>query len=124
MRAQTRHELSSEVVGLMSLIASNEQLASVRRRAEEGQELTPDEAYQYLYITRSFYRYWENVHYQYRRGLYDEVEFAAHREAWRSYAARSQANVDFWCAFRSEFSPEFVAEFDGVLTTYTCEEGR
>ncbi|MBT8461332.1 MAG: hypothetical protein KJO44_02335 [Gemmatimonadetes bacterium] len=120
IRAQTRNELSTGIVDLFGIVAENQQLASLRRRADAGDELTEDEAYQYAIITRAFFRYWENVHYQYRQDLYDDVEFARQREAWKSYAATSEALVRFWCEHGEEFSPEFASEFDSVLTTHTC----
>lgn len=120
MRAQTRNELSVAIVDLFSRVAENPQLASLRRRADAGEELTPDETYQYEVITRAFFRYWENVHYQYRQQLYDEQEFTRQRDAWRDYARSSPALVKFWCAKRSEFSPEFVSEFDNLLPPGTC----
>jgi len=120
VRAQTRHDLSSDIVELFTQVAGNEQLASVRRRADAGELLTPDEAYQYALITRAFFRYWEDVHYQYRTGLYDETEFSRQRDAWKAYAAESGALVDWWCRNRSQFSPEFAAEFDGILTAHQC----
>ena len=69
MKAQTRNELSVGIVDLFARVAENPQLASLRRRADAGEELTPDETYQYEIITRAFFRYWENVHYQYRLHL-------------------------------------------------------
>ena len=120
MQAQTRSEISAGIVELFETVAENEQLASLRRRADAGERLSPDEAYRYSIITRAFFRYWENVHYQYRQGLYDDVEFQRQREAWKSYAASSPALVAFWCEHRAEFSPEFLREFDGVLTTRAC----
>jgi len=121
MRAQTRHELSTDIVELFSLVAANEQLASVRRRADAGESLTADESYQYAIITRAFFRYWEDVHYQFRQGLYDEIEFSRQRDAWKSYAAESSALVDWWCRNRSTFSSDFVSDFDSILTSHTCE---
>jgi hypothetical protein len=120
MRAQTRNQVSAGIVELLSLIADNDQLASVRRRADAGEPLTPDESYQYDLITRAFFRYWENVHYQFRQGLYDEVEFSRQAEAWRSYAGESVVLVDWWCQHRPEFSPKFAEEFDNVLTIHKC----
>ncbi len=43
MRAQTRNDVSQGIVDLLSLSANNEQLASLIRRADSGEELTPDE---------------------------------------------------------------------------------
>lgn len=120
VRAQTRHDLSSDIVELFTQVAGNAQLASVRRRADSGEPLTPDETYQYDLITRAFFRYWEDVHYQFRQGLYDEVEFSRQRDAWQAYAGESAALVAWWCRNRSQFSPEFAEEFDGILTRYTC----
>lgn len=41
-------------------------------------------------------------------------------EAWRGYAQSSPALVKFWCAERSEFSPEFVSGFDELLPRDAC----
>jgi len=120
MRAQTRNELSVGIVDLFARVAENPQLASLRRRADAGEALTPDETYQYEIITRAFFRYWENVHYQYRQQLYDETEFARQREAWRDYAQSSPALVRFWCAERSQFSPEFASDFNDLLPPDAC----
>ncbi len=121
MRAQTRNELSQGIVELMTVLATNAELASLRRRADNAEELTEDETYRYETFTRAVFRYWENVHYQYRLGLYDQLEFERQRDAWASYAARSKAMVDYWCEIRIEFSPEFSAEMNGILGTNRCE---
>jgi hypothetical protein len=120
MRAQTRNELSVTIVDLFSTVAENRELASLRRRADAGEELSPDETYRYEIITRAFFRYWENVHYQYRQHLYDEAEFSRQRTAWRSYARSSPGLIRFWCAERGQFSPAFVSEFDQLLPSGSC----
>ena len=120
VQAQTRSNLSQGIVDHLSMIASNEQLASLRRRIDAGEEATVDERYQYEAITRALVRYWENVHYQYRQGLYDDAEFTAHREAIRGYFANSKAIVRFWCMSKHAMSREFAEEIDGLLTTYNC----
>ena len=58
MEAQTRHELAMGIVEQLSGIAENGQLASVIRRGSIGEELTPDELYQYQLRTRALFRYW------------------------------------------------------------------
>lgn len=120
VQAQTRANLSQGIVDYLGLVAGNAQLASLRRRIDSGEEATIDEQYQYETITRALVRYWENVHYQYRQGLYDDAEFAAHREAIRDYFAYSKAIVEFWCGSKHGMSREFAEEIDGLLTTYTC----
>jgi hypothetical protein len=120
IRAQTRSELSTGIVDLFTAVAENPELASLRRRADAGEELGPDELYRYEIITRAFFRYWENVHYQYRQGLYDDSEFSRQKDAWRDYVRSSPALAGWWCAHRTEFSPEFASEFDVLLPTGAC----
>jgi hypothetical protein len=120
-RAQTRSELAMGIVDITSLSASNIQLAGVLRRGDIGEDLTPDEFRQYRARTFALFRYLENVHYQFRQGLYDEVEFMRQRAAWQAYAASSKTGIEIWCRTRSLYSPEFVNDFDSVLTTYTCD---
>ena len=74
MRAQVRHELATTIVDLLNSSASNSQLASVLRRTGRGEPLTEDEQFQFRLRSNALLRYWEDVHYQYRQGLYDEVE--------------------------------------------------
>ena len=120
MRAQTRHELSTSIVEQLLVLAENPQLASIMRRGDAGEELTQDEWYQFEVRSRALFRYWENVHYQYREQLYDEVEFVSHRDAWAAYLGASVGAATAWCGMRTEFSPEFRDELDGVLSTFTC----
>ena len=120
VRAQTRHELSTVIVELQMAIAENPQLASVMRRGDAGEELSPDELQQFDMRSNALFRYWEDVHYQYREGLYDEVEFSSHRDAWAGYLGASQAAVVFWCRFRGTYSPEFRQALDEVLSTFGC----
>ena len=120
MRAQTRNEVSQGIVDLLSLSANNEQLASLLRRADSGEELTPDEYLQFQHRSFALFRYLENLHYQYRQGLFDETEFSTQREAWRAYLNYSEAVVTVWCLYRPSISHEFRAEIDNVLNRYTC----
>jgi hypothetical protein len=69
MRAQVRHELATTIVDLLNSSGSNSQLASVLRRAGRGEQLTEDEQFQIRLRSNALFRYWEDVHYQYRLGL-------------------------------------------------------
>jgi hypothetical protein len=121
MRAQIRHELSMGIVELLNTPAVNSQLASVLRRGSLGEELTPDERFQFELRSNALLRYWEDVHYQFRRGLYDEAEFLAQTDAWSAALARSVGLVDYWCGVRTLYSPLFAAELDALLTIRTCD---
>jgi len=120
MRAQTRHDIASEFVGLMTAVAENAELANLIRRGDFGDELSADELYRYERFTRGVFRYWENVHYQYRLGMYDDSEFGNQKVAWRSYLTRSKGGAAQWCSTREQFSPEYQREMNELLTTFGC----
>ena len=122
MRAQIRHDLSMGIVELLNTPAANSQLASVLRRGELGEQLTADEQFQFDVRTNALLRYWEDVHYQYRQGLYDEVEFSAQREAWGATIGRSVGLAAYWCRVREFYSPEFMAELDALQPPNACSQ--
>lgn len=121
MRAQTRYEISQGIVDLLNLSASNEQLASVLRRADNGEELTLDEVRQFQHRSFALFRYLENLHYQYRQGLFDETEFTTQKVAWMGYLNSSEAAVRAWCILRPSVSADFRSEIDGELKNNPCQ---
>lgn len=115
MRAQIRHELSTVLVEQQLAVALNPQLVNAIRRSNAGEELSPDEADQVLLRNNALIRYWEDVHYQYREGLYDEVEFLSHRNVWARFMASNPLAVSYWCSWRDGYSPMFREELNAVL---------
>ncbi len=120
MRAQTRHELAMGIVDLLLTPASNEQLADLMYRAKSGEEMTPTELYQFRLRTNAVFRYWEDVHYQYRVGLYDDIEFGKQRDAWKAYFVNFSRAEQYWCQVRSLYSPEFASELDSLIANSPC----
>ena len=118
------HELAAGIVDLLQTPASNEQLAGVLLRGISGETLTPTELFQFEMRTNALFRYWEDVHYQYRVGLYDDIEFARQRDAWKVSLTRSQLGRDYWCRVRLLYSPEFAGEMDSLLEPGTCSAGQ
>ena len=114
MKAQTRTAISSEVIELLVSEATDEGLLSAERRSNDGEELSPDDLFRLDRISRAYFRYWENVHYQYRKGLYDETEFAGSREGWK-YRLSRPGVAAIWCDQVALYSPEFVAEIERLL---------
>jgi len=123
MRAQVRHELSMGIVDLLQTPASNAQLADVLLRGISGEELSPAELFQFELRTNALFRYWEDVHYQYRAGLYDDSEFERQRGAWEASLSRSPLAVDYWCKVRLQYSPDFAQEIDTILAQDQCNPG-
>jgi len=85
-----------------------------------GGELGGAERRQVFLRFNALVRYWENVHYQYRQDLYDEVEFAKQKEAWKETFENGPAITAFWCDSRLFYSPEFMAELDNLLPPNSC----
>jgi hypothetical protein len=121
-RAQVRHELANTLVDLLNSSANNSQLAGVWRRGGLGEQLTEDELMQFRMRSNAILRYWEDVHYQYRLGLYDETEYSSQKDAWKSSFARSVGFVKYWSEVRLLYSPRFAAEIDGLLPPQTVPQ--
>lgn len=119
-RAQTRHGLSSTIVTILSDTANNPQLASVIYRGANGLPLTPVEQFQFEARSNALLRYWEDVHYQFRMGLYDEEEFDRHRDAWAATIRQSKGFVEYWCRVRQLYSPAFANEMNRLLPSGAC----
>lgn len=119
-RAQTRHELSSTIVTILSDTANNPQLASVIYRGSKGIPLTPIEQFQFEARSNALLRYWEDVHYQFRMGLYDKEEFDRHRDAWAATIRQSKGFVEYWCRVRQLYSPAFANEMNRLLPSGAC----
>lgn len=122
MRAQTRHELSAGIVELLQGAAANEHLADVMSRGYAGEALSPADRYIFETRLNALLRYWEDVHYQYRMGLYDEAEFARQKLAWRASMNRSYLAIGYWCSVRNLYSAEFARDMDGLLPTDACAD--
>jgi len=120
MRAQTRNDISRQIVDRLSMIANDSQASSMKRRAEVGEELSEDEEHQYFLMFVANIRDWENIHYQYRHGMFDENEFYAERTAWRFVISNNRAFLRNWCQIRRNYSPQFAAELDGLLDKDAC----
>jgi hypothetical protein len=120
MRAQIRHDLAMGIVDILQTPANNAQLADVLYRGSVGEPLDRVENYQMRMRTNALFRYWEDVHYQYRTGLYDEIEFSRQREAWKASFSMSQWQPGYWCQVRLQYSPEFTAQIDTLLRDTPC----
>ena len=83
--------------------------------AETGQDLSVEEEKRYLYHFAGNARIWENIHYQYRQGMFDELEFDAERAAWADLIGWNKRFVLVWCKLRNHYSIEFVAEIESLF---------
>ncbi len=72
--------------------------------------------------SRSAFRHWENVHFQYRIGLFDEQELETYRVYWRTVTRCRPWQQEFWANTRTQFNPDFRQEMDSVMSeTGDCQ---
>lgn len=115
MRAQTRNDVAGMLVNLMVVEASVPEVTNMVTKQEAGQQLTASEKRSFDMLLGAYWRYRENVHYQYRNGLYDEEEYLALRAAWVQGVNSNEMVRDNYCERRSQSPPAFVAEMDSQL---------
>ena len=66
------------------------------------------------------FRYFENVNYQYRQGLYEQSEYDKQKSAWKNYLNKSKIAVSIWCDYRTTVSEGLMLEIDSLLETNKC----
>jgi len=93
------------------------------RRSFDGEELSPDDRFRLDRISRAYLRYFANLHYQYRNGLYDEEEFRVARVGLKGRLSRPGVAA-MWCDTEEGYSREFVAEVERLLPPgSSCAKG-
>ena len=110
VRAQTRNDLATTSIEFLFDQATSPHLAEIIVRSNLGEELSDVETVMYRSRSEAAFRYWENVHYQYRQGMYDEVEFVNHLETMRIIIDLNPGLRRYWCSSERMFSRPFAAE--------------
>jgi len=114
MKTQTRNAITESILNFQF----NAQTSGLRDVEEKGTRdlasLTAEETRQLFQLYVSNLRLWENIHYQYRNGVFDEAEFAAERNSWKALGERTPLLRGAYCQLRQRgsLSPAFVAEMD------------
>jgi len=120
-RAQIRNEISRGLTELLMPIVENAEVAEIIMRANDGKQLIPIEAYRLRARSELVFRYWENTHYQYRGGLYDESEFSADSQAIANVLSVNPSLMEFWCKERLLYSTSFMNFVDNAIPQGSCE---
>jgi hypothetical protein len=121
IRAQTRNDLAQGAISLISLAVENPHVADIIVRSNRGEDLTETENYILFSRAESYFRYFENVHYQYRIGAYDEAEFSRHMDTMRITTANTASLRQFWSEYSSMFSEEFEKAANEVFGVEYCQ---
>ena len=120
MRAQTRNEIARATQELLTSWATSPELADIVVRANRSEDLSPSEYYMVAVRNESMLRNLENLHYQYRQGLYDRSEFEASSVRFSQLLRGQPSLVRHWCATRAGFSAEFNEFFQSLLPADNC----
>lgn len=115
MQAQTRTQISDTLVNMLSQDMAIPGLFEVMVKAGAGESLSPTEELLLDRHESMFWRYRENVSYQYRTGLYEASEYFPQREQWRRELNTIEPVRRSWCNRRGTLSADFVSEIDGLL---------
>ena len=123
MRSKVRNDLSNKIVDILMLLAADDDLVNIRIKGDAGDSLKLEEFVRYRHLCIAFFRYWENVHFQYRNGLYDEGEFEYHMKTIMG-AITNSGMRDAWCDWQHLFSKEFREDVDERMKRlgYQCEQ--
>jgi hypothetical protein len=120
MRAQIRNELARGLPDFLSLLIDNRDLADTLVRANAGESLTATEDRRVDAWIQLAFRYWENVHYQYRQELYDPSEFSRHKDTMVAVIGGNPSMYDYWCRERLLYSEPFMEFMDELLGGPPC----
>lgn len=120
MRAQTRNEISRAGLDMLAGWSGNPALADAIVRANSGEELSPSEQFMIRARSETVFRLWENIHYQYRQGLYDDSEFNASISTFSRILSQQPSLIDAWCQTSAMYSVEFAEQLQSLLPDDTC----
>ena len=114
VQAQTRQAISDATIDELFRLAESEHLLSAAAKANSNQPLSLEEETSNLLTVAARMRRWENMHYQYRIGLYSAEEMAGNIESWATVMCLPRFR-DFWDARRAQFNPDFADTIDRVV---------
>ena len=115
MQAQTRSALAENLSNMLVLQGNSPEYLAMSVKQQAGETLTPEEELMYRLNQIAYWRYRENVYYQYRRGLFEEGEYLAQREVWLRSVNTDDRSREIWCGRRGQQSAEFNAEIDNLM---------
>ena len=113
-RAQTRNEIAAAHRELSQFDLSSPVRILVLR-AEAGEPLNDDEQLQVDIWSGMWIRHFENLHYQYRQGLFDQEEFRPMMSGMERVINESIPVRAYFCRNGSSFSPSFVSAINSML---------
>ena len=119
-RSAVRQGITEMTVYQVSDLVTNRDVAKRFMDAIVGREVDELDSFQLQARCYIEFRRFENIHYQYRNGMFDDSEFYAEKSTWKSLINRNKAFARNWCSTRQNYSPEFAAEINNMLADDVC----
>ena len=113
--AQTRSAITASIIDLTEMITQSPMGLTIYEKRLNKEPLTVKEIYWQRGASRSVFRHWENVYFQYRVGLFSEEELNTYRVYWRNVTRCQTWQLDFWANTKMQFNPQFREEMDSIL---------
>ena len=116
-QAQLRSDYAEQLIGQLEVIYSNPEFAELVLDFGCGETTAicqSVEQFRFDTYWDGRFRSWENLHFQYRNGLYDEAEFEAAIVGWRNLLTITRV-AENWTEGQETYSPEFVELMNSLL---------
>lgn len=113
MRAQTRAEISYAIIDNIKM-GMDPMVIAAHEKERAGEPLSRSDEELLDSLVNATFRLWENTHYQYRNGLFDDDEFEADLEVWRDSMQLPEFRRH-WQARRLTYSQSFRDEIDKLV---------
>ena len=121
MKAQTRNAIAQETSDILFERIVTRDLAEVMIKGMNGEELDAIDNVRFRSIQSAQFRHFENIYYQYKLGLYDELEYEAQLRAWKIVIFTQKGGINVWCTSHDAYSEDFAAEMDKLLPSGKCK---
>jgi hypothetical protein len=113
MRAQTRSGITDAIIDNVKMYMDPRVIVAYQKR-RRGQPLTDEESALLNSLASATLRLWENTHYQYRNGLFDDAEFEADLAVWREEMEKTEFKLH-WSSSRHTYSEAFRTQIDEIV---------
>jgi len=117
-RASMHHDLHSETVSRMMLVAQDAALADLLLKSRQAStELTPRDKLQMNMFLLAVFRGFENGYLQHKRGMVEDESFRGTMEALR-INAQNPYFPGWWKRNKTVFHSQFAVQMDEILTEH------
>lgn len=120
MRSQIRYQVFQDEANYNLAVATDRQLVELIHRAGQGESLDGVDRTQNFIRLIAYFRIQENIHFQFRQGLFDEDEYEGIKRAQRGFVGVSPATAEVWCVIRRGTSAEFRDDMDKAFVALNC----